>query len=53
MLTRKDFEQIQKNTGFNLELLEKVYHLTKILNEICSGGPAWCWRTKILRQPRL
>jgi len=34
MLTRKDFEQIQKNTGFNLELLEKVYHLTKILNEI-------------------
>lgn len=34
MLIRKDFEQIQKNTGFNLELLEKVYHLTKILNEI-------------------
>lgn len=34
MLTRKEFEIIQKNTGFNIELLEKVYHLTRVLNEI-------------------
>jgi len=34
MLIRKDFEKIQKITGFNLELLEKTYHLTRILNEI-------------------
>jgi len=34
MLTRKEFEKIQKTTGFNPELLEKVYHLTRILNEI-------------------
>jgi len=34
MLTRKEFEKIQKTTGLNLELLEKIYHLTKILNEI-------------------
>jgi len=34
MLTRKDFEKIQKTTGLNLELLEKVYNLTRILNEI-------------------
>lgn len=34
MLTRKDFEKIQKTTGFNLELLEKVYHLTRVLNEM-------------------
>jgi len=34
MLTRKNFEQLQKTTGFNLDLLEKVYHLTKTLNEI-------------------
>ncbi len=29
MLIRKEFEQIQKTTGFNLELLEKAYHLTR------------------------
>jgi predicted nucleotidyltransferase component of viral defense system len=34
MLTRKDFEKLQKTTGLNLELLEKAYHLTRILNEI-------------------
>ena len=34
MPTRKEFEKIQKTTDLNLELLEKVYHLTKILNEI-------------------
>lgn len=34
MLTRKKFEQLQKTTGFNLDLLEKVYHLTRILNEL-------------------
>ena len=34
MPTRKDFEKIQKTTGLNLELLEKVYNLTRILNEI-------------------
>ena len=34
MLIRKDFEKIQRTTGFNLELLEKTYHLTRILNEI-------------------
>lgn len=34
MLTRKEFEKIQKTTGLNPELLEKVYHITRILNEI-------------------
>jgi predicted nucleotidyltransferase component of viral defense system len=34
MLRRSDFEKIQRETGFNLDLLEKVYHLTRILNEI-------------------
>ena len=34
MLTRKQFEQLQKTTGFNLDFLEKVYHLTRILNEL-------------------
>ena len=34
MLTRKELEKIQKTTGLNLELLEKVYHLTRMLNEI-------------------
>ncbi len=34
MLTRKEFEKIQKTTGLNPELLEKLYHLTRILNEI-------------------
>ncbi len=34
MPTRKEFEKIQQTTDLNLELLEKVYHLTKILNEI-------------------
>lgn len=34
MLTKKQFEQIQKTTGFNLDLLEKVYHLTRTLNKI-------------------
>ena len=34
MLRRSDFEKIQRETGFNLDLLEKVYHLTRVLNEI-------------------
>ena len=34
MLTRKQFEKLQKTTGFNLDLLEKVYHLTRTLNKI-------------------
>jgi predicted nucleotidyltransferase component of viral defense system len=34
MLTRTKFEQLQKTTGFNLDLLEKSYHLTRTLNEI-------------------
>jgi hypothetical protein len=34
MLTKKQFEQIQKTTGFNLDILEKVYHLTRTLNKI-------------------
>jgi len=34
MLTRKKFEQLQKTIGFNLDLLEKVYHLTRTLNKI-------------------
>ena len=34
MLTRKKFEQLQKTTGFNLDLLEKAYHLTRTLNKI-------------------
>ena len=38
MLTRKKFEQLQKTTGFNLDLLEKAYHLTRTLN-ILQGHP--------------
>jgi len=34
MLSRKDFEKIQKKTGFNLDLLEKTYHLTRTLYEL-------------------
>ena len=34
MLNRKEFEKIQKKTGFNLDLLEKTYHLTRTLNEL-------------------
>ena len=34
MLSRRDFEKIQRETGFNLDLLEKVYHLTRILYAI-------------------
>jgi len=34
MLIRKEFEQIQKTTGFSLELLEKAYHITRVLNEM-------------------
>jgi hypothetical protein len=34
MLTRKQFEKLQKISGFNLDLLEKVYHLTRTLNKI-------------------
>ncbi len=34
MLTKKEFEVIQKTTGLNPELLEKLYHLTRILYEI-------------------
>jgi hypothetical protein len=34
MLTRKEFEKIRKITGLNLELLEKVYHLTRMLDEM-------------------
>jgi predicted nucleotidyltransferase component of viral defense system len=34
MLTRTKFEQLQKTTGFNLDLLEKVYNLTRTLNKI-------------------
>ena len=34
MPTRKEFEIIQKTTGFNIDLLEKVYHLTVVLNEM-------------------
>ncbi|MBU2565217.1 MAG: nucleotidyl transferase AbiEii/AbiGii toxin family protein [Candidatus Thermoplasmatota archaeon] len=31
MLRQRDFEQVQRDTGFNIDLLEKVYHLTRIL----------------------
>jgi len=31
MLRQRDFEQIQRDTGFNIDLLEKVYHLTRLL----------------------
>jgi len=34
MLSRRDFEKIQQKTGFNLDLLEKTYHLTRVLNEM-------------------
>lgn len=34
MLTQRDFEKIQRDTGFDLSLLEKSYHLTRILHAI-------------------
>lgn len=34
MLRQRDFEQIQRDTGFNIDLLEKVYHLTRLLCSI-------------------
>ena len=34
MLRRTDFEKIQRRTGFNLDLLEKAYNLTRVLQEI-------------------
>jgi hypothetical protein len=34
MLTRKDLEKIQRDTGFNIDILEKTYHLTRILQQI-------------------
>jgi predicted nucleotidyltransferase component of viral defense system len=34
MLNRRDFEKIQQKTGFNLDLVEKTYHLTRVLNEM-------------------
>ena len=34
MLRRTDFEKIQRETGFNLDLLEKAYNLTRVLQEI-------------------
>jgi predicted nucleotidyltransferase component of viral defense system len=38
MLRRIDFERIQRNTGFNLDLLEKSYNLTRVLQEIQANG---------------
>lgn len=37
MLRRRDFEKIQRDTGFNLDILEKLYHLTRILYAICDN----------------
>jgi len=34
MLRRTDFEKIQRKTGFNLDLLEKAYNLTRVLQAI-------------------
>lgn len=34
MLNKRDFEKIQRKTGFNLDLLEKSYHLTRLLNQM-------------------
>ncbi len=36
MLRRRDCEGIQRDTGFGLDMLEKLYHLTRILQAICS-----------------
>ncbi len=37
MLRGRDFEGIQRDTGFNLDMLEKLYHLTRILQAICDN----------------
>lgn len=37
MLRQRDFEHIQRDTGFNLDLLEKVYHLTRLLHAFESN----------------
>lgn len=37
MLRRRDFEGIQRDTGFDLDILEKLYHLTRILEAICRN----------------
>lgn len=37
MLRRRDFEGIQRDTGFDLDMLEKLYHLTRILEAICRN----------------
>ena len=34
MLRKRDFEEIQNNTGFDIDMLEKTYHLTRTLREI-------------------
>ncbi|MCK5560808.1 MAG: nucleotidyl transferase AbiEii/AbiGii toxin family protein [Thermoplasmata archaeon] len=34
MLRRTDFEKLQRTTGFNLDLLEKAYNLTRVLQAI-------------------
>jgi len=34
MLTGKDLEKIQRNTGFDIDLLEKTYNITRILQQI-------------------
>ncbi len=34
MLRRRDFEKIQNITGFNIDILEKTYHLMRTLKEI-------------------
>lgn len=34
MLRRRDFEKIQGETGFDIDMLEKAYHLTRILSEM-------------------
>ncbi|MDI6916430.1 MAG: nucleotidyl transferase AbiEii/AbiGii toxin family protein [Thermoplasmatales archaeon] len=37
MLRQRDFEQVQRDTGFNIDLLEKVYHLTRMLYTVESN----------------
>ena len=37
MLRRRDLEQIQRDTGFSFDMLEKLYHLSRVPWAICQS----------------
>ena len=36
MIDRRILERIQADTGFNLDILEKVYHMSRILSNLTA-----------------